>query len=729
MAIKTPDQLSALSSPATGDLVSLWDINEGNAEKMKRTTVSQLFASQSGTTGLAVFADETAADARTTLGVAIGTDVQAYDAGLADIAGLAVTDGNIIVGDGANWVAESGATARTSLGLGTMAVETATDYLALAGGAMTGSIETGGNHIEFSEQATPGLPAANKGRLYAEDVGGTTTLYFLDAAGLATNLTTNLPTGGGTMTGQLTIADGATSGPYGIGFSDADCGIWLEGPDAIALEAGGNLSLSVNSAGIEVLGDTDTDTLTVSGDVTLSSGFLEMGEIAEPAQAPANTGRLYVSDDGGVSNLYFMRDNGVPVDLTAAGSPPPALTNWEESGTTLQPTTAGYDLGSATNEIGDLYLDDGARVMFGIAQDVVLQRSAADVLAQVRSTTAQAMRIYNTDDGGGNAEYLELDWQTTANTCRIATAASGTGSEQDLELAGATVLVRPTDGIMDVGDAADYIRIRATASTGYVQALGVTGNLVLQGTAGTEITSISNRSVGDVNTFSMPGRNMTDADGRQAYLKLEPNINQSATAAYDAIYVDVTETATGDGTTGDGNNLLNLAVGGTSLAKIDNAGNLTCNDVNAATPIATDPVRGALYVDTTLTNTANGTPAKVLGAGSTTSITLNDVDENAVEQRLRYTGATTAWFRVSASVSCTHTVNNTILSFSFAKNGTNDANTTVNRKVGTGGDVGGVHLETVIQLQTNDYIEVFSDADNAGTTSVTAGVITMTPIF
>jgi len=37
---------------------------------------------------------------------------------LTDIAGLAVTDGNIIVGDGTNFVAESGATARTSLGLG-----------------------------------------------------------------------------------------------------------------------------------------------------------------------------------------------------------------------------------------------------------------------------------------------------------------------------------------------------------------------------------------------------------------------------------------------------------------------------------------------------------------------------------------------------------------------------------------------------------------------------------
>jgi len=56
-------------------------------------------------------------EARTLLGLAIGSDIQAYSLGLQNISGLAVTDGNIIVGNGTSWVAESGSTARASLGV------------------------------------------------------------------------------------------------------------------------------------------------------------------------------------------------------------------------------------------------------------------------------------------------------------------------------------------------------------------------------------------------------------------------------------------------------------------------------------------------------------------------------------------------------------------------------------------------------------------------------------
>ena len=58
----------------------------------------------------------------TNLSAKVGTDVQAFDAQLSDVAGLAVTDNNFIVGNGVNFVAESGATARTSLGLGSLSI-------------------------------------------------------------------------------------------------------------------------------------------------------------------------------------------------------------------------------------------------------------------------------------------------------------------------------------------------------------------------------------------------------------------------------------------------------------------------------------------------------------------------------------------------------------------------------------------------------------------------------
>ena len=90
-----------------------YDAN-GNAIGFAEFQASDFIGIEDGGTGAI-----TAAGARTALGLSIGTDIQAYDTDLATIAGLSHADGAFIVSNGSAWITESGATVRTSLGLGT----------------------------------------------------------------------------------------------------------------------------------------------------------------------------------------------------------------------------------------------------------------------------------------------------------------------------------------------------------------------------------------------------------------------------------------------------------------------------------------------------------------------------------------------------------------------------------------------------------------------------------
>jgi hypothetical protein len=73
----------------------------------------------------------------------------ASNANLTAIGDLATTDGNFIVGSGSTWVAETGSTARTSLGLGTIATQ-ASNSVSISGGSITGL----GNPSNNSDAAT-----------------------------------------------------------------------------------------------------------------------------------------------------------------------------------------------------------------------------------------------------------------------------------------------------------------------------------------------------------------------------------------------------------------------------------------------------------------------------------------------------------------------------------------------------------------------------------------------
>ena len=85
---------------------------------------------------------------------------QNSDAQLTDIAGLTPTDSNFIVGDGSNFVTESGATARTSLGLGSISTQ-ASNNVSISGGSVTGLGSPSNNSDaatkSYVDQAVAGL--------------------------------------------------------------------------------------------------------------------------------------------------------------------------------------------------------------------------------------------------------------------------------------------------------------------------------------------------------------------------------------------------------------------------------------------------------------------------------------------------------------------------------------------------------------------------------------------
>ena len=109
-----------------------------------------------------------AAGAQQNLGLQIGTDILAYDAGLASIAGLTTAANKMVYTTASDTYAVTDLTAQarsllddadaaamqSTLGLGTMAVAATSDYVAKAGSTMTGQLVLHSTGIQFSDSTT-----------------------------------------------------------------------------------------------------------------------------------------------------------------------------------------------------------------------------------------------------------------------------------------------------------------------------------------------------------------------------------------------------------------------------------------------------------------------------------------------------------------------------------------------------------------------------------------------
>ena len=93
----------------------------------------------------------------------LANDIQiSLSSNLSTISSLTPNNDSFIVGNGTSWTVEDAATARTSLGLGTMALEDAADYLPVAGGTMTGAIAMSTNKITGLGEPSAAQDAATK---------------------------------------------------------------------------------------------------------------------------------------------------------------------------------------------------------------------------------------------------------------------------------------------------------------------------------------------------------------------------------------------------------------------------------------------------------------------------------------------------------------------------------------------------------------------------------------
>lgn len=84
-----------------------------------------------------------------------------------------------------------------------------------------------------------------------------------------------------------------------------------------------------------------------------------------------------------------------------------------------------------------------------------VQTGGANILNIGNGTNAQSLRVYNTDDGAGNAEYGQVDWTTSSNVLTIGTVKTGTGTQRNMTLNGNTINLQAagsTRWILSSGD-------------------------------------------------------------------------------------------------------------------------------------------------------------------------------------------------------------------------------------------------------------------------------------
>jgi hypothetical protein len=373
-----------------------------------------------------------ASTSRTNLGVAIGSNVQAYDADLTALGGLAKADGNIIVGNGSTWVAENGATARTSLGLaiGTN-VQAYSTVLQNTTASFLTADKTKLDYITVTQavdldQMETDIAALENGMVYKGDWN----------AGSG-----SFPGGGSAQTGWFYYVSGAGT-VNGVAFAVGD-NVVATTDNASTTTYAGNWSKHDQTDAVQAV-------VGLTGSISKSS-LLSALNVEDGAD---------VTDAGNVNPLV---DTHINVSSASSGQ----YLNWNGSDyawgsidtSTLMPKAGGTFTGDVTFDgatAGRDILFDRSENKLNFAHDTKLTIGNNDEL-EIQKHTSGGVSLSYTKNGGGNLSMTsdsDIDFKVS-NQDRITLRTSSFGGQVELYNAGSKKFETSSSGVNVIGTVTD----------------------------------------------------------------------------------------------------------------------------------------------------------------------------------------------------------------------------------------------------------------------------------